>query len=266
MELISLGDHVLPDRAVFKCDRIMIDEQPGLFGTLPTTNLDSKGSILAVATIKGGAGKSTLVACLATFWHLQGQTVALIDADPNQTLSRWHGKGDVLSNLTLRTNVDEYSMVGLVNELAQWHDFVLIDCAGFASQAMIFAVGVSDLVLIPVMTDEANIFEAVRTQKLVDSASSLTGRQVMTRAVLNRVKRTLVASHARTQLESLGVEPLKTSLSDRAIFQEASFHGSSPIALLPSSPAATEIKNLVSELESLPWRNPSASHEAPMTS
>ena len=29
MELISLGDHVLPDRAVFKCDRIMIDEQPG---------------------------------------------------------------------------------------------------------------------------------------------------------------------------------------------------------------------------------------------
>lgn len=229
----------------------MLDVNPESLRSSADPSLTPRGAVISAATIKGGAGKSTLIACLATYWQRRGRTVALVDADPNQTLTRWHEKGNVLSQMTLQTKADEYSIVGIVNDLCRQHEFVLIDCAGFANQAMIFAVGTSDLVLIPVMADEANIFEAVRTKRLVDSAALMTQRRVITRAVLNRIRRTRVAGHSRTQLEQLNVTPMNTALSDRTIFQEASFHGSSPIALAPSSAAASEISSLGLEIEAL---------------
>ena len=67
--------------------------------------------VLVAATAKGGAGKSTTIACLAVFWHKAGRKVALLDADPNRTLTRWHAKGNVLSEMILRTELDEHAIV-----------------------------------------------------------------------------------------------------------------------------------------------------------
>lgn len=218
--------------------------------------LSPRAKILVVATGKGGAGKSTTIACLATFWHRAGYRVALLDADPNQTLTRWHAKGAALAEMTLRTEAAEDRIIPVVGDLADQHDLVLIDCPGFGSQANVFAVGAADLVLIPVMTDEANVFEALRMRRLVESASRLTRRSIPARTLLTRVKRSGVADHSHRQLVVLEAEPLVARIADRAIFQEASFHGSSPVVLDPSGPAAREIKALAAELETLDWWRP----------
>jgi chromosome partitioning protein len=214
---------------------------------------DSLGKIIVAATGKGGAGKSTTVACLASHWHRAGRKVALVDADPNQTLTRWHSKGSVLSELTLKTELDEHAIIPAVAELAEKHDVVLVDCAGFGNQAMVFAIGAADLVLIPVMTDEANVFEALRTRKIVQSASMLTKRTIPARTLLCRVKRSAIAQHARTQLVQLQAEPLDTQIADRVIFQEATFHGSAPSVLEPGGSAAQDIERLAREIEPLLW-------------
>ena len=39
-------------------------------------------SIITVATMKGGSGKSTVASCLAVHWHLKGRRPTIIDADP----------------------------------------------------------------------------------------------------------------------------------------------------------------------------------------
>src|SRR5271155_2111547 len=218
---------------------------------------DPVAKVLVAATAKGGAGKSTTIACLAVYWHLAGRNVALLDADPNRTLTRWHGKGNVLSQMTLRTEVDEHAIIPTIRELAQGRDLVLVDCAGFGNQAMIFAIGTADLVLIPAMTDEANVFEAARTCKIVESAGLLTRRSIPARTFLCRVKRSAVATHARAQLAALKTNPLTAQLSDRVLFQEATFHGASPTVLAPSSTAAAEVALLAKELEWL-LRAPSA--------
>jgi chromosome partitioning protein len=212
-----------------------------------------RARILVAATGKGGAGKSTTIACLATYWHRAGHRVALLDADPNQTLTRWHAKGSALAAMTLRTEPAEDRIIPIVGDLADRHDLVLIDCPGFGSQANVFAVGAADLVLIPVMTDEANVFEALRMRRLVESASRLTRRSIPARTLLTRVKRSGVADHSHRQLVALDAEPLTARIADRAIFQEASFHGSSPVMLDPSGPAAREIEALAVELETLDW-------------
>src|SRR6266567_7409288 len=218
---------------------------------------DPIAKVLVAATAKGGAGKSTTIACLAVYWHKVGRKVALLDADPNRTLTRWHGKGAVLSEMTLRTEIDEHAIIPTVGELARGNDLVLVDCAGFGNQAMVFAIGAADLVLIPAMTDEANVFEAARTHKLVASAAQLTRRTIPAHTFLCRVKRSTIATHAREQLAALKTDPLTTQLSDRVIFQEATFHGSSPTALAPSSVAAGEIALLAQEIEGLLGVRPS---------
>lgn len=219
---------------------------------------EAVGKILVAATGKGGAGKSTTVACLATFWHKAGRKVALIDCDPNQTLTRWHTKRNVLSEMALRTELDEHAIIPTIAEMAGSHDVVLVDCAGFGNQAMVFAIGAADLVLIPVMTDEANVFEAVRTLRIVESASLLTRRKIPAQTLLCRVKRTAIAAHARAQLVTLKAMPLASQLNDRVLFQEATFHGSSPTVLAPSSDAARDIAAVAAEVEGTLWNRPSA--------
>lgn len=218
--------------------------------------------VLVAATGKGGAGKSTMIACLAAFWHKAGRKVALLDADPNRTLSRWHAKGNVLSEMALKSETDEHAIIPVISELARDHEVVLVDCAGFGNQAMIFAIGAADLVVIPAMTDEANVFEAARTAKIVDSASRMTRREIPSRTLLCRVKRSAIAGHARAQLVALRTNPLDAQLNDRVLFQEATFHGSSPTALAPTSAAAQEVARLASELDGLLWARAAAPEAA----
>src|ERR1700692_3959005 len=89
--------------------------------------------VLVAATAKGGAGKSTTIACLAVHWHKARRRVALLDADPNRTLTRLHAKGNVLAQMTRRTVLDEHAIIGTISELAEQHELVLVDCAGFGN-------------------------------------------------------------------------------------------------------------------------------------
>jgi chromosome partitioning protein len=209
------------------------------------------GKALVVASTKGGAGKTTMIVCLAVHWLLNGRKVALLDVDPNQTLSRWHSKGMALSGATLRTTSDEVEIVGEMSELVETHDIVLVDCPGFGNQSMVFAIGGADLVLIPSMADEASVFEALRVRKLVDSAAALTKREIAARTVLSRVKRAAIVDHTWNQLTELGTLPLDSRLGDRTVFQESSYHGASPVELAPKSSAAAEIEALAKEIEPL---------------
>lgn len=209
--------------------------------------------MVVAATGKGGAGKTTSVACLAVYWAARGKRVTLIDADPNQTLARWHARGDVLREIPLTAEYDADALMPVIEAYADECDVVLVDCAGFTSQSMLFAVGAADLVLIPAMTDEANLFEAARTLKLVRNASALTRRHIESRVLLCRVKRCAVASHARQELQKLGLTVLSAQLNDRVAFQEASFFGTAPSVLQPKGAASGDIDKVGGELDALLW-------------
>ena len=209
--------------------------------------------VLVIASIKGGAGKSTLAASLAVHWLQAGRSVALLDTDPNKTLSRWHAKEGALAAATLRTELDEHAILPRIKEVRGNHDVTLVDCAGFGNQAMVFAVGGADQVVVPVMADEASVYEAMRTLKVVESAGSMADREIPAFTVLTRVKRSSVARHARAQLEALGARPLKAQLADRAVFQESTFYGSAPSNLAPRSPAAREVREVANELAEMKW-------------
>jgi chromosome partitioning protein len=207
--------------------------------------------VLVVATSKGGTGKTTIAASLAAYWRDSGKRVAMLDTDPNQAATRWFNRGESYKDVTSQATSDEHAIIGAVQELGAAADIVIVDTAGFGNQSMIYAVGIADLVLIPVMADEASLFEAAKMKKVIQSASALTRRDIAFRTVLNRVKRATVVRHTERQLETLGLNPVEARIGDRAVFQEASYHGASPQELAPKNTAALEIRRLARELEPL---------------
>lgn len=208
-------------------------------------------SILVVATSKGGTGKTTIGAALASYWRDQGKAVAILDTDPNEAMARWARKSaSGFNGISVEANANEHQIIESVYALAEAADVVVVDTAGFGNQAMVYAVGVADMVLIPVMPDEASLFEAAKMKQVISSASKLTRREIPFHSVLNRVKRmTTVVRHTERNLEQLGLNPLKSRIGDRVIFQEASYHGASPLSLAPKNRATLEIRNLAREIE-----------------
>ena len=207
--------------------------------------------VCTISTSKGGTGKTTLAVALVDFWRRSGKKVAVLDTDPNQSITRWIGKTAEFADIASATTSNELDVVETVQNLAEDADIIVIDTAGFGNQAMIYAVGVADLVLIPVLADEASVFEAIKMRRIVENASALSRRQVPFRTVLNRARNTLVSRHTRRNLEQQGLNPVNVSIGDRSIFQEASYHGASVTALDKRSKAVREIRRLANELAPL---------------
>ena len=63
-----------------------------------------KRKIIALATLKGGSGKSTIAACLAAYWLLDGCKVALFDTDPQGSLINWRQPDGPLEDLRIIAN------------------------------------------------------------------------------------------------------------------------------------------------------------------
>lgn len=207
-------------------------------------------TIISFATSKGGTGKTTLAAGLATYWHKQGVKVGVVDSDPNANLSRWFSKGEIV-DIPLVSEPDENGIIDAIDSLAESNEFVLVDIAGFGNQSMVYAIGVSTLVLIPSRPSEDDVLEAVKTKRLVENAARLTKRSIPYYAVITQGKgNTRVITHTRDQFAAFSVPVLRTEVMLRTPFQTARFHGTTPIIMEPKGKAAEEITALAQEIES----------------
>lgn len=178
------------------------------------------GSIITIATSKGGASKTTLAAGLSAFWTAAGHRVIALDTDPNRNLTdRLEGSGIAC------TPVNEEAILDAATTAAKDADFVLIDVAGVLAKGMVYAIGAADVVLIPCRADLADIAEAARTQNAVRSAEKMSRRQIPHAALLTQVARTRGLTFARDELDRLEIPRLPVEMPHRAAYPEASFTG-----------------------------------------
>ena len=122
---------------------------------------------IALASPKGGAGKSTSAALLASDLAERGTTVTIIDADPNHPLVKW-GKRPGLpdSLMVIETNSEEH-LVDAIEDAARRTAFVIIDLEGTASSAVGVAMSRADLVVIPTKGSDLDAAEAVKAIKFI---------------------------------------------------------------------------------------------------
>lgn len=200
------------------------------------------GQIITFAQQKGGAGKTTVLAHLAAAWTAQGRSVALVDLDPQQSLTRWARLRDD-PGLTLIESRD-YRAASDIRAAARRHDRVLVDCPGTASSLLDAVLRESDLVLSPC---QPSVMDAWATHHVAEAAARL---KRPFRIVLNRIPpRTSTIEDVLAALGPHATLLLDSCLGNRVAFSQAFLTGRTAPEMNRRSTAAEETDALRGEID-----------------
>lgn len=233
---------------------------------MPSARQTLRPPVISLASTKGGVGKTTLAYVLATAFATRLSprqfgtpelrqsgvpTVFCIDADPNKILSQ-------ALQLTAMPEIrcvesDGDRLLNDLREASAAAAVVLIDLEGSANQAMLYAAGKSDLVLVPAQPSRFDVVEAVKTVGTVRTAADLVGREILYRVVLSRtpVLRQRVADHSRNQFVHANLPMLSVELVQRTAFQTMTYTGEPPFRQDPDSSATANVNSLLDEVAGL---------------
>jgi chromosome partitioning protein len=204
------------------------------------------GTIITVATMKGGSGKSTLASCLAVHWHLTGRRPTLIDADPQRSIMRLAARERRLGGVSVIEDATEDASK-TARRLAAG-GLVIIDTPGFRSRTTLDCLAAADFLLVPVKPSPFDV------DRMLDTLSILTeradGRRPLFRCLLTQTTRdSVIARHIRAELAEAGLPLLRSEMTNRVAYPEATRWGATPSLISWKGPAAREIAAVADEVD-----------------
>lgn len=205
-------------------------------------------NIIAVLNPKGGAGKTTLALHLARALGSNGETVVLIDTDPQGSARDWHEQAAGGGFPVL--GVDRAgSLKGNVGRLAENHDWVVIDGAAKLEEMAAHAVSTAHLVVIPVQPSPLDLWACESLVSQIKQRQALADGTPTAAFQINRAKKgTTLAREVRDVVKDYGLPLLDGSIHDRTVFAKALADGQTALDVEPSGEAAWEIWHLVKQL------------------
>jgi len=199
--------------------------------------------IIAVASLKGGVGKSTVALTLGTTLHAAGHRVLVVDCDPQGTCRTWAAHAaDRGHDGPAVVALDGRALRRDLPKLAEAADVVIIDTPPRMGTEARAAMMAADLVVLPTVPGAADLWALQETMAVLEEARAL--RSIPAAVVLNRADRTALAKMARAALDELGMPVLPASLGARVAFGEATLAGLGVVTYAPDSAAADEAREL----------------------
>ena len=203
------------------------------------------GSVITVAQQKGGAGKTTLVAHLAIAFRQLGNRVAIVDVDPQGSLTAWHAARTAAlgeSGLT-HSQINGWRTAGEVDKLAREHDLVVVDSPPHAETEARIAVRAAKLVIIPVQPSPMDVWA---TRPTLDLAAA---ERIRAMLVLNRVPpRGKLTEELSIKLNEMGAHLAATRIGNRVAYAAALLSGRSVTEGARGGNAAKEMRALAGEI------------------
>ncbi len=142
--------------------------------------------VIALASSKGGCGKSTAALILAGAYAADGYTVHIIDADRSGRLFKWASYGTKPASITA-SQADEKNLRQEVERARGAADVVLIDVEGSANASVAFAIGYADAVIVPANPSAPDVEDAISTVKLVRDMGGVARRTIPHALLWSRV-------------------------------------------------------------------------------
>lgn len=202
--------------------------------------------IITIAQQKGGAGKTTVVAQLATAYSAQRKNVALVDIDPQASLTSWFAERKrtlAEDNRIVLASVGGWRLKNELDRLKQDFDVILVDAPPHAQTEANIAIRYADLLVIPVQPSPMDVWATAPTFKQAKK------EKTEARVLLNRIPpRGKLLEKIKSMLEEEERPMFTTSLGNRVAFAASMIDGLGVVESEKSSVASKEIKALAKEI------------------
>jgi chromosome partitioning protein len=207
--------------------------------------------VITFASSKGGTGKSTLCVNIAAYFAKHGQSVLVIDTDPQKSSYDWISESSdkYLHRITVQYIPDEGEVEKTIE--ATDKELVFIDLQGSLQKSLPFSLAIADVILVPCRPSRDDILGLGWIIELNKEVSEVfdTARSNVA-AVLNAVNtRSIIYTHCKKQIAEDDIHLLSSSISQTVGFAEANMNRAS--VFTTSKKAATQINQLGRDLQKL---------------
>lgn len=212
--------------------------------------------IIALASGKGGVGKSTNCLNIGAALAYRGYPTTIVDFDQNQTIWSWYASSPQAQKLPKlhveaapKTGLDEY-----VNNLYHTREgIILIDLAGSMNDIMMLIAAFAELVIIPTKLGMVDVMEAQKlAEKIHEVAASLGDKPVAHRILVNETPFEFMLSkaqkHMQAQILSLGIPMFTTETHSRPTYTDWQVTG---LPLHFESQSRETVRKAVAEIDQL---------------
>lgn len=197
---------------------------------------------MAVVTFlspKGGTGKTTAAVLFACEMAHRGQSVVLVDADPNKPIKYWSSLGTpppagvrvVHEDEAIRApdadarRISERNIVSVLGRHNDEADWLVVDLEGSAHACAVTAVAVSHTVIVPSQTGTFDAVQAVRAVETVRATAEKQRRFISQGILLTRTQtiQSRVDKDVAGALDDYPVLPV--TLAQRVAYRAIMTHG-----------------------------------------